>query len=217
MIERVLAVAAAIVASYLMGSIPTGYWYGRLRGVDIRTLGSGNVGASNVQRSLGTTAGVIVLLVDAAKGFLAVFLLSNLTPFPASDFVRVACGLAAILGHTYTLFLNFKGGKGVATTYGVMLALAPFSTLLVLLAFLAVVAVWRLISLGSLVSAVLFPFLIWLVGESGQFFTIFLLSVFVGVVIFMRHRSNIHRILTGTESKLGQSTVEPPAAEDDEE
>ncbi|NTV52909.1 MAG: glycerol-3-phosphate 1-O-acyltransferase PlsY [Candidatus Firestonebacteria bacterium] len=207
MLNQTLGVVLAIVGSYILGSIPTGYWYGRLRGIDIRKQGSGNLGATNVLRVLGKTAGVLVLSVDVAKGFLAVALLPHLTPFPGLDYVRVACGLAAVLGHTYTLFLQFKGGKGVATTYGVLLALAPVSTILVFLAFVAVVAFSKYVSLGSLVSAVLFPIFIWLLGESGQGFSILFLALVVGTAVVAKHRSNIRRILDGTENRLGKSAA----------
>ena len=116
----------------------------------------------------------------------------------------MACGLAAVLGHTYTLFLKFKGGKGVATTYGVLLALAPISTILVFMAFAAVVAATRYVSAGSLVSAVLFPLLILVMGESGQSFSILILALLVGAGVILRHRPNIRRILDGTENKLGK-------------
>jgi glycerol-3-phosphate acyltransferase PlsY len=198
------SVALAILGSYLLGAIPSGYWFGRLRGIDIRQKGSGNMGATNVLRVLGKPAGILVLVVDVAKGFLAVAWLPHLTPFPGLDYVRVGCGLAAVLGHTYTCFLHFKGGKGVATTYGVLLALAPVSTILVFLIFAAVVAFSKYVSLGSLVSAVLFPIFIWLLGESGQSFSVLALAFLVGVAVVIRHRANIRRILDGTENRLGQ-------------
>jgi glycerol-3-phosphate acyltransferase PlsY len=199
-----LSIIVAIIAAYLFGAIPTGYWYGRLRGVDIRTLGSGNLGATNIQRVFGTPAGVAVLLVDVAKGFIAARFLSSLTPYPASDWIRVGCGFAAILGHSFTPFVGFRGGKSVAASYGMMLALAPFATLVVFLAFVAVVAATRYISAGSLVSAALFPLLIWLIGESGQNFSILLVSLVIGAVLIFRHRANIGRILNGTENRFGQ-------------
>jgi glycerol-3-phosphate acyltransferase PlsY len=206
------SVALAVVGSYLLGSIPTGYWLGRLRGIDIRQQGSGNMGATNVLRVLGTPSGILVLCVDVAKGFLAVSLLPHLTTFPGLDYVRVGCGLAAVLGHTYTCFLRFKGGKGVATTYGVLLALAPVSTILVFLIFAGVVALSKYVSLGSLVTAVLFPIFIWLLGESGQGFSILALAGLVGVAVIWKHRANIRRILDGTENRLGKSAKPDEAA-----
>jgi len=205
-----LLVVIALIVSYLLGSIPSGYWYGRLRGVDIRTVGSGNIGASNVQRTFGTISGIGVLLVDVGKGFIAAYFLSWFTPYPQSDLMRVGCGVAAICGHTFPLFLNFKGGKGVATTFGVLLGLVPISTIFVFLAFAGVVAVTRYISAGSLVSALLFPILIWWRNESGQFHSILILSVFISLVIIIRHRANIGRILRGEENRLGQRVAFHP-------
>jgi glycerol-3-phosphate acyltransferase PlsY len=201
---------AAVLGSYILGSIPSGYWYGRLRGIDIRKQGSGNLGATNALRVLGVPAGILVLCIDVAKGFVAVAALPLLTPYPGSDYLRVACGLAAVLGHTYTLFLNFKGGKGVATTYGVLLALAPISTILVFLVLVGVVALTKYVSAGSLASAILFPAFIWLLGESGQSFSILILAVVVGAAVVVKHRSNIRRILDGTENKIGKPAGATP-------
>jgi len=205
-----LSIIVAIAAGYLLGSIPTSYWYGRLRGVDLRTVGSGNLGATNVQRVFGTVPGVAVLAVDVLKGVAAAWFLARMTPYPHSDWIRVGCGLAAVIGHSFSPFVSFRGGKSVATTYGMLLALAPFSTIVVFLALVAVVGATRYISAGSLTSAVLFPLVIWLIGESGQGYSVLLPSMVVGVVLVVRHRANIGRILNGTENKLGQRVV-PPA------
>jgi acyl phosphate:glycerol-3-phosphate acyltransferase len=196
--------ALVIVLSYCLGSFPTAYIYGKLKGVDIRKVGSGNPGATNIVRVFGVMPGVMVLLLDAAKGFVAVFFLSQLTPYADSDLFRVGCGIAAIAGHTFTMFLKFKGGKGVATTCGVFLGLAPIATALVLIPFILVVVITRYISAGSLVSAMLFPAIIWFSNEAGQHSVVFILSVMVAMMILIRHRANIDRILKGTENKFGQ-------------
>jgi acyl phosphate:glycerol-3-phosphate acyltransferase len=209
--DGVLQVVLAIVASYLLGSVPTGYLAGRARGVDIRTRGSGNLGATNVVRVLGWGLGIAVLLADVAKGVAAAALIPYLTGYAGSDWLRVACGLAAVLGHTFTIFLRFKGGKGVATTYGVFLALATMSTLLVFFVFLIVVAATRYVSLGSLVSAVLFPLLIWAVGEGGRNQATLVLAGVLAVGVFWTHRANLARLLKGTEHKL-RGTEDPPGA-----
>lgn len=203
MAESWWGVVLAVLASYLLGSVPTGYWVGRLRGVDIRTQGSGNMGATNVVRVLGWPTGVFVLLVDVAKGALAVFLLARFTAWPASELVRVGCGLAAVLGHTFTLFLGFKGGKGVATSCGVFLALAPLATALVLLVFVVVVALTRYVSLGSICAAALLPAAIWVAGESGRDSVILIVSVFLAAAVIFLHRANIGRLRQGTEHRLG--------------
>jgi len=199
-----LGIIAALVLSYLLGALPTGYLVGRLRGLDIRTLGSGNTGATNVMRTLGLPAGVMVLIIDAAKGFLAVAWVPGLTPYPEFDWLRVACGLAAVLGHTFTLFLKFKGGKGVATTGGVLLALAPMAGVAALLIFACIVALTKTVSAGSLISALLLPPLVWILGEAGQGYSILLMSLLLAVLIIVRHSGNIQRLRNGTEHKIGQ-------------
>ena len=204
MSESIITIILAAVISFLLGSFPSGYVYAKIAGIDIRQHGSGNIGMTNIWRVLGVTPGIIVLFLDALKGFIAVYWLVNLTPHPNSDIIRVVCGMSAVLGHTFSIFLKFKGGKGVATTFGVFLGLAPIATMVVLLALLAVLLATRYMSLASLISAVLFPCLIWLVGEAGQYFSIFILSVIIGSVIFIRHIDNIKRLLAGTESKIGR-------------
>jgi glycerol-3-phosphate acyltransferase PlsY len=207
----VLQVVLAVLASYLLGSVPSGYLAGRLRGLDIRTRGSGNLGATNVVRVLGWGLGVAVLLADVAKGVAAAALIPYLTGYAGSDWLRVACGLAAVLGHTFTVFLRFRGGKGVATTYGVFLTLATLSTLAVFFVFLVVVAATRYVSLGSLVSAVLFPVLIWAVGEGGRNHATLVLACVLAVGVAWTHRGNITRLLQGREPKLGDAS--PPGGE----
>jgi acyl phosphate:glycerol-3-phosphate acyltransferase len=207
-VERGLGTALALLACYLLGSIPTGYLYGRARGIDIRRQGSGNLGATNVVRVLGWGPGVLVLLIDIAKGFLAVWVLARFSPFAGSDLMRVGCGLAAVLGHTFTVWLRFQGGKGVATSCGVFLALAPLATSVVLLAFVAVVAATRYVSLGSILAAALLPLLVWAVGEGGRSGLILLLAALLAVAVVFLHRSNIQRLLRGTENRLGAGTPE---------
>lgn len=193
-----------IVSCYVIGSLPTGFIAGKLKGIDIRKVGSGNMGATNVVRTLGWLPGILVLLVDMAKGFACAYWMSGLTAYPESDLIKVACGLAAVIGHTFTLFLKFKGGKGVATAAGVFLGLAPISAALVLLIFVSVVAVTRYISAGSILAALFLPFLIWIVGEVGQGYSVFIIALLLAAMILVRHRSNIDRIIKGTENKLGQ-------------
>lgn len=205
-----LIASLVLFVSYLLGSIPVGYLYGRLRGVDIRTVGSRNVGATNVMRTFGTPAGVLVMLLDAAKGFAAVFILTRFTAYADSDLIRVGGGLAAIFGHTFTVFLGFKGGKGVATSLGVFLALAPVATAVALVPFVLMVALTKYISAGSLTAAILFPVLVWLAGEAGQYQAVFILSLVVALVIILRHRANLGRIWHGTENKIGQRIPPSP-------
>jgi glycerol-3-phosphate acyltransferase PlsY len=190
----------AIVA-YFIGSIPTGYLFGRARGVDIRTTGSGNIGATNVFRTLGKTAGVAVLLVDAVKGFVPTqFLLLGATP-ETREYHAMVAGLFAILGHNYTCWLGFKGGKGIATSAGVVIALVPYGLLITLGAWLIVFAISRYVSLASVVAALVLPFAVWAVGRSPTMIT---LCTILSVLAIYKHRANVQRLLAGTEHRFGR-------------
>jgi glycerol-3-phosphate acyltransferase PlsY len=186
---------AAVLASYLSGSIPTGFLVARARGVDIRTAGSGNIGATNVARTLGKPLGALVLLVDALKGFVPVALAA---PRLTDGWVALV-GLAAILGHVFPVWLRFRGGKGVATGLGVFTAVAPLPTLAAVGAYLLVVATTRISSLGSLVamSALLVGMII-----DGQAAPRLALGVAAGLLIVIRHRENIRRLLRSEERKV---------------
>jgi acyl phosphate:glycerol-3-phosphate acyltransferase len=205
---------ATAAAAYLLGSIPTGYLAGRAKGLDIRTVGSGNIGATNAFRILGKTAGALVLLGDAAKGFLACWLLARLAaqhllpsgsdPAPALEYLSIVAGIAAILGHNYTCWLRFKGGKGVATTAGVLLALFPKAFLIGLGVWLLVLAVSRYVSLASISAALALPFAAWLCGASP---TLIGVAAFLGALAIYKHRSNIRRLLDGTEHRFGRKAA----------
>lgn len=190
---------------YLLGSFPTGYLMGRAKGIDVRQHGSGNIGATNVGRVLGRNWGFAAFFCDFAKGFLALFLL-RIYVFPHDatwqvEALLVACGLAAILGHNYTPWLGFKGGKGVATSAGVLGALLPVALVLVFSLWAIVVLITRYVSLGSLLAALALPVVTALLYK-GQW-VYFGLAVLICVLVVWRHRSNIKRLLAGTESKLG--------------
>ncbi|MDI6783584.1 MAG: glycerol-3-phosphate 1-O-acyltransferase PlsY [bacterium] len=194
-----------ILIAYLLGSIPTGYWLGRLKGIDIRQQGSGNIGMTNVLRVLGKPAAILTLLVDIGKGAAAVTLIPMLFHTPEPWF-KVLIGLAAVCGHNWTIFLKFKGGKGVATSAGVFLGLSWLSTLLVIAIFAVILALFRYVSLGSMVAAVCFPFLIYfdlLYRDKLQNEYIYIiLAVLLAIFIIVRHCSNIKRLLAGTENKF---------------
>jgi glycerol-3-phosphate acyltransferase PlsY len=196
----VLIYTATILTCYLLGSIPTGYLAGRWRGVDIRAVGSGNIGATNVFRSLGKTAGIIVLLVDAFKGFAGCRFVPLLFAAAPSETLQIAAGLAAILGHNYTCWLRFKGGKGIATSAGVMLGWLPASLGIVLSIWLLVFAASRYVSLASILAALALPFAAWVTGASGRMIAI---AGVVGASAIYKHRSNIQRLLNGTEHRFG--------------
>jgi glycerol-3-phosphate acyltransferase PlsY len=206
--------SVAVVAGYFLGSIPTGYFVARARGVDIRAFGSGNIGATNVFRALGKGAGIFVLLADAAKGALAAGFLPGLilklaaSPASASsEGLAIAAGVAAILGHNYTCWLHFKGGKGIATSAGVLLVLMPKGLGLALVVWLVVFVAWRYVSLASIVAAAALPVLVWLTGASP---TLIGIALVLGALAVYKHRSNIQRLRAGTESRF---TRRSPAAD----
>ncbi|OAT86406.1 glycerol-3-phosphate 1-O-acyltransferase PlsY [Desulfotomaculum copahuensis] len=186
----------AVVTSYLIGSVPVGYLLGRARGVDIRQRGSGNIGATNAWRVLGPAAGTAALLGDAAKGMLAVFLGRH----TGGHGLEVLTALAALAGHSWPVFLGFKGGKIIATGLGVFLALAPVPALLALLIWLAVVAVSRYVSLGSIIAAASLP--VWMLALRRPLLDT-LFAVLAAAIAIYKHRPNIRRLLDGTESRLG--------------
>jgi glycerol-3-phosphate acyltransferase PlsY len=187
----------AVIISYLLGSIPFGYLIVRLKtGRDVRSSGSGNIGATNVLRTTGRIAGVLTLLLDFAKGYLAVWLASRLT---AGDPVWMAASaVAVLLGHAYPVFLKFKGGKAVASTVGAFLLLTPTAIAAVTVVFVAAVAMTRYLSLGSILAAGLFPLAVWLIAHPP--FPVIFASLFAGAFIVYRHRENIRRLREGTEN-----------------
>ena len=205
------AAAGAILVSYLLGSIPAAYVAGKMNGVDLRKHGSGNLGATNVIRVLGTKIGLAVFAFDMAKGALPVYLFPRIIPaasLPTHDPVvfAIVCGLAAIIGHMRPVYLKFgKGGKGVATAAGVFLALAPLQTLLTLLVFAAVLLISGYVSLGSLTSAVALPILLGItVGTRSPLFAI---SILVATFVFWTHRANIVRLRAGEEHRFGKKST----------
>ena len=194
----------AALLGYLLGSIPTGFLVAKQRGVDIRAQGSGNIGATNVFRILGWKAGTFVLLIDAFKGWLgcrSALLFIN-TPDADLTWLLIAGGFASVLGHNYTPWLRFKGGKGIATSAGVLIALTPWGFLGALVSFLIFSGLSRLVSLGSIMAGVALPLVVGLRGEPRPIFGI---CVLMGAMAIIKHRANISRIMAGTEPKMGSS------------
>ena len=207
------ALITLILLSYLLGSIPTGFLVAKAKGVDIRSVGSGNIGATNVFRILGKPAGVFVLSVDALKGYLAVWLSRGFfhgvelhTGVPLQ--FAVVAGIAAVAGHNYTCWLKFKGGKGIATTAGVFAALAPAAFGIALATWLVVFAASRYVSLASIVAAVALPLAVWLTGNGGLLIGV---SAALGALAIYKHKANIERLLAGTENRIGAKKPESPA------
>ena len=186
-----------LVLAYLLGSIPFGLLFGKLAGVDVRVAGSGNIGATNVNRLLGKKLGFLTLAADAAKGVAPMLLAAYWLPESGfKGYWVLACGAAAFLGHIFPLYLKFKGGKGVATALGIFLYLDPGAALLAILLFVLVVAVWGYVSLGSLMAAALLPLLLWLFHGGGPELV---LATFIAILVWLKHRANILRLLRHEE------------------
>lgn len=186
----------ALVVAYLMGGIPFGYLLVRIKtGADVRSMGSGNIGATNVLRTSGRAIAVATLLLDIAKGFFAVWLAAKLT----ADSLGWTClaALAVMAGHAYPIFLKFQGGKAVASFIGAFLYLAPIPLLASLVVFVIVVSATRHISLGSIIAAASVPLAVWLIMHPPQ--SLILTSLVAGAFIIYRHRANIERLRAGNE------------------
>jgi glycerol-3-phosphate acyltransferase PlsY len=189
------------VASYFLGSIPTGFLWAKARGIDIRRVGSGNIGATNVMRALGKGPGAVVLFLDAAKGFLPVFVAPRLFPNANPAALQITCCIFVLTGHIWTCWLRFKGGKGVATSAGALLAFLPLPLLCALGVWGIVFAIGRYVSLASICAAIAMPIATWFLAKDR---TLFVFTVILGAVIIYKHKSNIQRLLAGTENRLGQ-------------
>ena len=190
-----------ILQAYLLGSIPFGYLlYKRRQGGDIRAVGSGNIGATNVLRGAGIAAGAATLLLDAAKGYLAVALAGAITG-GAPEWVSLAA-LLAVAGHVFPVFLKFRGGKGVATCFGAFLALSPMAVLWVLGIFAIVAAGSRYVSLASMAAVPALPVVLYLQGASAYMLAA---SAACAILIVSRHSGNIHRLLSGQERRMSRA------------
>ena len=205
--------AITALAAYLLGSIPTGFLVGKARGIDIRTVGSGNIGATNALRILGKPAGIAVLLADVLKGWLAVVLVTRgvaaafgtQTPAHETDPHQIVAALCAILGHNYTCWLRFKGGKGIATTAGVLMALVPWALVIILSIWIVLCAVTRIVSVGSIAASLTLPFASFLTTKNWK---LTLVTGAMGALAIYKHRANIQRLLAGTEPRMGQKSEE---------
>ncbi|MBP6407137.1 MAG: glycerol-3-phosphate 1-O-acyltransferase PlsY [Fusobacteriaceae bacterium] len=197
-----LKVLIFVIISYLLGSLPNGLYVANLKGIDIRNEGSKNTGATNVFRVMGAKFGILVLILDALKGFIPLFIAEK---FGVTGNSLVLIGITAVIGHTFSPFLNFKGGKGVATSLGIFLYLAPIPMLITLLMFFVVVGITKYVSLGSVLASVMLPLLILImpVNEKlGNKVIVFIISALLGSYIIYKHRANIQRLKNGTENKF---------------
>jgi glycerol-3-phosphate acyltransferase PlsY len=204
------AQALCLVASYLIGAIPTSYVAARVfGGIDLRQHGSRNLGATNLYRVLGWRFALPVGLIDAAKGAIPVLVFAPLAS--DSELFALVCGITAVVGHVYSVFVRFRGGKGVATAAGVMLALTPVALAVSLVVWVVLVYLTGYVSVGSIVSAAIFPLAVYLL-EHPAMPEILWLDVGVAAGIIWLHRSNIQRLLNGTENRFGRRAASTPRA-----
>jgi len=200
------------VIAYLLGSIPTGYLVGKAKGIDVRKAGSGNIGATNAFRILGKRAGIFVLVVDGLKGWAAVAWVPGLIhqfwdarsvwDAQTLQWLEIIASILVILGHNYPCWLKFKGGKGIATTAGVFLALAPWALLVAFIVFVLAVALTRYVSVGSMTAAVALTATVWIMAPRNLFLDV--VTTALGVLAIYKHKSNLQRLLNGTENQLGK-------------
>ncbi len=205
-----LSYSVTALLAYLLGSIPTGYLAGRIFGIDIRKEGSGNIGATNVLRILGKGAGSFVLAIDALKGFAACAWLAPMVqhaigapPTDRTEYLLALAGLCAVMGHNYTCWLGFKGGKGISTSAGVFGALVPYAVLITVVVWVLVLALTRYVSLASIAAAFTLPVMVW--WWSGSYLYLGAISI-ISVVALYKHRSNMQRLLNGTENRFGKKS-----------
>jgi glycerol-3-phosphate acyltransferase PlsY len=185
-----------LAGAYLLGSIPTGLLLGKAYGIDVRKEGSGNIGATNLYRTVGRKVGIMTLAGDCLKGMLPV-LAVKFSSLPVEYAAWV--GLAAFCGHVFSIFLRFRGGKGVATALGVFLALSPRAVTISVGVFVVLMLVWRYVSLGSISAAAVMPIAVWVLGEGRVVVGV---TMIVAVIVIFRHTENIRRLVAGTESRF---------------
>ncbi len=204
-----LSIIVIIILSYLAGSIPTSIIMSKLtRGIDIRDYGSGNAGATNVIRVLGWRIGIVVIVVDVGKGILATLLISKLRidPVPIShSLVQIIAGLSAVLGHIWTIFAGFKGGKGVGTAAGMLFSLYPIAGVICLIIFGIVLLTGRYVSVSSMSAAISLPIVILILNKFFDYSIsneLFYFAIFMAALIIFTHRSNIKRLIRGEENRI---------------
>ena len=212
---EIVGYLTTVLVAYLLGSIPTGFLVAKAKGIDIRSVGSGNIGATNVLRILGKPAGVFVLVADGLKGFAAPAWMSDVliqsfgVKTSDGEFLRIAAGLMVVLGHNYTCWLKFKGGKGIATSAGVLAALVPWALIIILSIWVVVFAASRYVSLASIAASFALPFATWLTRGSR---TMLVVTSAMAILAIYKHKENIRRLLNGTENRFASGKVQEGAA-----
>ncbi len=199
----------SLILAYMIGSVSIGYIFAScFKGVDIRKMGSGSTGATNISRLMGFKTAVLVLILDAFKGYLAVYLAMVMFQqgLLAGEWVVLLSGLAVIAGHNWPIFFSFKGGRGAATMLGVFLALIPVPALIVFAIVLVIIAITRYVSVGSITGAAAIPIAMLIMGKPSEYFYF---GFAIGLVIIFQHRENIKRLLNKKEPKLGEKLNDP--------
>lgn len=195
-----LMLSLLVLAAYLLGSIPNGLLIARLKGVDLQKVGSGNIGATNVFRCVGKGWGIAAFVLDAVKGFVPAFFFPRLLE-SAPPWLGLACGIAAVAGHNWPVWLKFKGGKGVSTSAGMLLGIAPAAVGVGFAVFALTVALTRFVSLGSILAAIAVPAAyLWMNGDDNRLLAGAL--VVMGALVIFKHRANVGRLLRGTEPRI---------------
>ena len=207
----VLGYIILVLGAYLLGSIPTGYLVALARGVDIRTVGSGNIGATNAFRVLGRPAGIFVLVADGLKGYAACTWMADVvlracdvdvTPFEHAMTARVVAGIVAVLGHNFTCWLRFKGGKGIATTTGVYFAVVWQAAAVAVAVWIVMLAITRFVSVASIVAAVVLPAGVWVTMGIHHSVPLGIVTTAMGALAIWKHKANIARLKAGTENRV---------------
>jgi glycerol-3-phosphate acyltransferase PlsY len=202
--------AVVALVSYLIGSIPSGYLAGRLGGVDIRRIGSGNIGATNVTRTLGKKYGYPVFAADFGKGLIAAVVASRIGQQPAAiasaDIYEIVAAVFCVLGNTFPVWLGFRGGKGVAVSAGLLFALMPWAALIVMVGWMLLFFWTRYVSLASIIAALFLPLIVFLLLRLGRMteWSFLYVSIALTTLVILRHRSNISRLLIGTEERFNK-------------
>ncbi len=197
---------SALIFAYLLGSLPSAVWIGKLfYGVDVREFGSGNAGATNTFRVLGKKAGIPVLILDILKGWVAVnitfYLLDDAPGSEPYVNMQIVLGIAALFGHIFPVFAGFRGGKGIATLLGVMLAIQPAASAIAILVFLAVFVITGYVSLSSMTAGFSFPFIIMILFKTSVLPSLLIFSFFIAILILVTHQKNIERLIKRQESR----------------
>ncbi len=200
----IIYLAIAFVTAYLLGSIPTAVWIGKIfYGIDVREHGSGNAGATNTFRVLGKRSGIIVLTIDVLKGFAAVSMAAIIAVeggYNDLSWIRIIAGLLAVIGHIFPIFAQFKGGKGVATILGAVFGINPIASVVASVTFLIILLIAKYVSVGSMLASTTFPIIVFFV-QADQTLWMKIFSVFVPVAMVLTHQSNIKRLKEGKENK----------------